>query len=475
MQACPRRPAPRPSAPSRLRACAPRPPRTCTWTSRASPRGARPSSACPPRPRSAGRPRRGGGRGPSPRERGSRPACGPAAAPASPIRRHRLRASSPRLRPSQRGRRPRRSRASEPRTSRRSRPTRRRRRACVPERLWPCRKSRKLVRMGLDIRYARSGAVAIAYHPEGQSEQPRIELSKLRDSWGTQEFSDQILIENAPTRYEDPAEREWFANWLRVGASPAVAYELNRAFFETDLRDILPAVRVPALVLYRPGYYEASALDVADRIPEAARLRVSGTESWGIFYSPEIPDEIERFVAGERPPEVPDTVLATMLFTDLVGSTERAAELGDRSWRELLQRHHALVRRELTRYRGEEKDTAGDGCFATFDGPARAIRCAHAIVDGVHELGLEVRAGVHTGECEVHENKVAGLAVVIGARVAALAGGGEVRVPPTVKDLVAGAGVDFDERGEHELKGVPGSWRLYSVADVSAHGEQARS
>jgi len=315
----------------------------------------------------------------------------------------------------------------------------------------------------------------IVHHPEGQSEQPRIELSKLRDSWGTQEFSDQILIENAPTRYEDPAEREWFANWLRVGASPAVAYELNRAFFETDLRDILPAVRVPALVLYRPGYYEASALDVADRIPEAARLRVSGTESWGIFYSPEIPDEIERFVAGERPPEVPDTVLATMLFTDLVGSTERAAELGDRSWRELLQRHHALVRRELTRYRGEEKDTAGDGFFATFDGPARAIRCAHAIVDGVHELGLEVRAGVHTGECEVHENKVAGLAVVIGARVAALAGGGEVLVSQTVKDLVAGAGVDFDERGEHELKGVPGSWRLYSVADVSAHGEQARS
>ena len=180
-------------------------------------------------------------------------------------------------------------------------------------------------------------------------------------------------------------------------------------------------------------------------------------------------------MAGERPPEVPDTVLATMLFTDLVGSTERAAELGDRGWRELLQHHHALVRRELTRYRGEEKDTAGDGFFATFDGPARAIRCAHAIVDGVHELGLEVRAGVHTGECEVHENKVAGLAVVIGARVAALAGGGEVLVSQTVKDLVAGAGVDFEERGEHELKGVPGSWRLYSVADVSAHAQQARS
>jgi class 3 adenylate cyclase len=163
-------------------------------------------------------------------------------------------------------------------------------------------------------------------------------------------------------------------------------------------------------------------------------------------------------------------VLATVLFTDIVASSERAAEMGDRAWRGLLERHHALVRRELTRFRGEEKDTAGDGFFATFDGPARAIRCAHAIVDAVRALGLEVRAGVHTGECEVHEGKVAGLAVVIGARVAAAADGGEVLVSQTVKDLVAGAGIEFVERGEQELKGVPGTWRLYSVADVTAHG-----
>jgi class 3 adenylate cyclase len=156
-----------------------------------------------------------------------------------------------------------------------------------------------------------------------------------------------------------------------------------------------------------------------------------------------------------------------VLFTDIVGSSARAAEVGDRAWRELLERHHALVRRELTSYRGEEKDTAGDGFFATFDGPARAIRCANAIVDGVKELGLEVRAGVHTGECEVHENKVAGLAVVIGARVSAAAGAGEVLVSQTVKDLVAGAGIEFEDRGERELKGVPGAWRLYSVADVA--------
>ena len=179
-------------------------------------------------------------------------------------------------------------------------------------------------------------------------------------------------------------------------------------------------------------------------------------------------------MGGEAPPKVPDSVLATVLFTDIVGSTERAAVLGDRGWRELLERHHAFVRRELTQYRGEEKDTAGDGFFATFDGPARAIRCAQAVVDGVRELGLELRAGVHTGECEVHEGKVAGLAVVIGSRVAAAAEGGQVLVSQTVKDLVAGAGVEFADRGEHELKGVPGTWRLYSVADIDGRGLSQR-
>jgi class 3 adenylate cyclase len=165
---------------------------------------------------------------------------------------------------------------------------------------------------------------------------------------------------------------------------------------------------------------------------------VCPAETHSASFSPEIPEEIERFVAGEAVPEVPDSVLATMLFTDIVGSTERAAELGDRAWRELLERHNALVRREITRFRGEERDTAGDGFFATFDGPARAIRCAHAAVNGAGELGLQLRAGVHTGECEVHEGKVGGLAVVIGARVAALARGGDVLVSQTVKDLVAG-------------------------------------
>lgn len=271
-----------------------------------------------------------------------------------------------------------------------------------------------------------------------------------------------MLDDTAPSFSADPTEREWFSNWLRVGAGPAAAYALHRAWIETDLREVLPAVRVPTLVMYRKVLdAERQAREVAELIPAARALPVSGTDYQHIFLSPEIPEEVARFVAGEAGPEVPDSVLATVLFTDIVGSTERAAELGDRAWRELLERHHALVRRELNRFRGEERDTAGDGFFATFDGPARAIRCAQAIVDGVRELGLEVRGGVHTGECELHDGKVAGLAVSIGARVAAAADASEVLVSQTVKDLVAGTGLLLEDRGERELKGVPGSWRLY--------------
>ena len=262
-----------------------------------------------------------------------------------------------------------------------------------------------------------------AYRPEGQSEFWRARLAELRERWGTQELSDEMLEDTSPSLHADPAEREWFANWLRVGASPAAAYALHRAWIETDLREVLPAVRVPTLVMYRTaGNAEPHARDVTDLIPSARAPRVSGTDYQHIFLSPEIPEEVARFVVQEAVPEVPDSVLATVLFTDIVGSTERAAELGDRAWRELLERHHAFVRRELTRFRGEERDTAGDGFFATFDGPARAIRCAQALVDGIRDLGLEVRAGVHTGECELHDGKVAGLAVSIGARVAAAAG-----------------------------------------------------
>ena len=303
----------------------------------------------------------------------------------------------------------------------------------------------------------------VAYNPEGSSEEARTDLARLRDGWGTQELCDQILRDSEPSLYEIPAEREWFANWLRVGASPAVAYALNRAFFEIDLREILPAVRVPTLILYRPSLLEPHALDVAARIPGAQTVRVSGEGYGGVYLSPEIPEEVERFVAGESVPEVPDTVLATMLFTDIVGSTAKAAELGDRAWRELLERHHELIRRQLVRFRGAELDVAGDGFFARFDGPARAVRCASTITEAVRELGLEVRAGLHTGECELMENKVGGIAVHIGARVAKEARPGEVLVSSTVKDLVAGAGLHFRERGVAQLKGVPDEWRLYAL------------
>jgi class 3 adenylate cyclase len=301
-------------------------------------------------------------------------------------------------------------------------------------------------------------------HYEGPEEMEN-DLRELREQWGTQQYCDQLLRFGAPSIADNPEDREWFANWLRVGASPSVAYGLNRAFFETDLTDVLPAVRVPTLVLYRGDLVEPDALDFAERVQSAHAVRVPGGDYFGIYLSPEVVDEIETFVAGDRPPVVPDTVLTTVLFTDIVGSTERARELGDRAWRRLLEQHHAVVRRELARFRGVERDTAGDGFFATFDGPARAIRCAQGILQAVGPVGLELRAGVHSGECELHEDKVAGIVVSAGARVAALAGPGEVLVSSTVKDLVAGSGIEFEDRGEHELKGV-GPWRLYSVLDA---------
>jgi class 3 adenylate cyclase len=290
-------------------------------------------------------------------------------------------------------------------------------------------------------------------------------LSDLRERWGTREFADELLEMGSPSLVGDEEYRRWFADSLRVGASPAVAYMLNRTYFETDLGDVLPAVRVPTLVLYRRGrmHEEEHALEVADAIPGARTMRLSGTDYFDLFLSPEAVDEIERFVAGEQAPAIPESVLTTVMFTDLVGSTERAALLGDRAWRQLLASHHALVRRELARFRGDERDTAGDGFFATFDGPARAIRAADAIIAGLHGLDLDARIGIHVGECELHDGKPTGVAVNIGARVAGLAPAGEVLVTRTVRDLVAGSGLQFTDRGSHDLKGVPGSWELFAV------------
>ena len=311
----------------------------------------------------------------------------------------------------------------------------------------------------------------VLFHPVARG--PGIEdresqrtLSELREGWGQQAWCDELLRGGCPTLYADEDERRWFANSLRVGASPEVAYALNRAHFETDLREVLPAVRVPTLVLCRQGAaFEAEddAFDVAARITDARAMRVSGHDYFGIFLSFDIAEEIERFVAGEEAPLVPESVLATVMFTDLVGSTERAARLGDRAWRDVLTQHHALVRRELGRFRGEERDTAGDGFFATFDGPARAIRAGQAIIAGLAELDLEARIGIHVGECELHEGKLSGIAVNIGARVAATARAGEVIVSSTVRDLVAGSGLTFEDRGRRELKGVSETWQLYAA------------
>ena len=290
-------------------------------------------------------------------------------------------------------------------------------------------------------------------------------LETLRGNWGVQEWCDDLLRQGSPGLAEDEAFRNWFANWLRVGASPSMAYAINLAFLETDLTDVLPAVRVPSLVFHRGSMAEPGALEIAAALPNARTVRLPGEDYIWAFLSPEIPEEIESFVAGEQSPIVPDTVLTTVLFTDIVRSTELARELGDQEWRRLLDRHHALVRRALARFRGEERDTAGDGFFATFDGPARAIRCAQSIMEAIQDLGLELRAGVHSGECELHEGKVTGIAVAAGSRVAALAQPGEIFVSSTVRDLVAGSGIAFEDRGQQELKGV-GAWRLYSVVDA---------
>ncbi|HWQ00963.1 MAG TPA: adenylate/guanylate cyclase domain-containing protein [Gaiellaceae bacterium] len=289
------------------------------------------------------------------------------------------------------------------------------------------------------------------------------ELDRLHRLWGTQQYADELLATICPTLLRSEADRLWFANCLRVGASPEVAYALNRAFSDSDLREVLPAIRVPTLVLTRGDSETTTSESTARLIPNARLAVLAGSDYWGTFLSPEIVEEIETFVATLEADVGSESVLATILFTDLVGSTAKAAELGDRRWRELLEEHHARTRRELVRYRGTELDTAGDGFFARFDGPARAIRCAGAIRDSIAEIGLDLRAGVHTGECEVLDGKVTGIAVSIGARVAAEAGAGEVLVSQTVKDLVAGSGLAFDDRGVATLKGVPGEWRLFAV------------
>jgi class 3 adenylate cyclase len=263
------------------------------------------------------------------------------------------------------------------------------------------------------------------------------------------------------------------AKAFRYGATPGDEEALNRMNIQIDIRDVLPTLHVPTLVLHQAqdGWVAAErGRDLAKRIPGADYVELPGRGHIPtVAEVGPLLDHIERFLThawedGGSEASEPDRVLATVLFTDIVDSTATMAALGDARWRELLEQHHAVVRRELARGRGREVDTAGDGFLASFDGPARAIQCAQAISMAVRELGIEVRAGLHTGECELVDGKVAGIAVHTGARVASLAGPGEVLVSSTVKDLVAGSGIEFDDRGAAELKGIPGEWRLFAVA-----------
>jgi class 3 adenylate cyclase len=278
------------------------------------------------------------------------------------------------------------------------------------------------------------------------------------------------VSELAPRASGDPELMRRITTFFRRSASPGAAVTLNRMNTQIDTRAVLPMIRVPTLVLHRTEDLNVKVEEarwIAQQIPGASYVELPGDDHliW-IGDTDTLLDEVEEFLTGVRRGPEPDRVLATVLFTDLVGSTERVAELGDRRWRELLEEHHRLVRRELERFRGREIDTAGDGFLATFDGPARAIRCACAIRNSMDSLGLEIRAGLHTGECELVGEKVAGIAVHTAARVAGLAQTGEVLVSNTVKDLVAGSGIELVERGEHELKGVPGTWRLYAATGL---------
>ena len=268
----------------------------------------------------------------------------------------------------------------------------------------------------------------------------------------------------------DPSEHDAFTRVTRLSVSPGPAAAFRRLALDVDVRDVLRSVRVPVLVMSRAGGPSEEAGRWAVTQLPAGEFVAIDRPDWAPVVGDTRPllDQVRRFVTraveGGGVAE-PDRVLATVLLTDIVGSTARAAELGDYAWRALLEQHHAAVRDQLVRFRGVEHDTAGDGFFASFDGPARAIHCACAIRDAVGTLGLEIRAGLHTGECELLDGKVAGIAVATAARVSAQAGSGDVLVSQTVKDLVAGSGIHFDDRGAMELRGIPGDWRLYAVAE----------
>jgi class 3 adenylate cyclase len=316
------------------------------------------------------------------------------------------------------------------------------------------------------------------YHLDMTHEAYLVDADDLAARWGTVEMARDWARAEMPGRADDEAFVRWLAKAMRHAASPKAALQFQEVWYGTDVRGVLGSIQTPTLVVRTEGltpFVEGLADNAAvtqyllDHIPGAEFCPISGTADAPYRHDHQVVvDLIQRFVASVDADQAAfDRVLATVLFTDIVGSTERAGNMGDRGWKELLERHHQIVRAMLGRYRGVEVSTAGDGFFATFDGPARAVRCAQAIVAAVRPLGIEVRAGVHTGEVEFMGDNVGGMAVHIGARVGAKAGPSEVMVSSTVHDLVVGSGLSFTEHGVHDLKGVPGQWHLYRATSGS--------
>ena len=325
--------------------------------------------------------------------------------------------------------------------------------ATYPER------TRALVLYASGARFKRAPDFDVAWGDEVEE----MFLAYLRDSWGSG-MAAHIVV---PSRAKDEDFVRWFGRYERMSVSPSEGLTLWRSNSDIDIRHILPTIRVPTLILHQREEMFLPLLlsqDLAARIPDAKYVELSGRDHIFWFGDPEeTVGEILEFITGSRSAPDMDRVLATVLFVDIVGSTERAAEVGDHRWRDLLERYYAIVGGEVERFRGRKVKTLGDGVLATFDGPARAVRCAQALAGRTRELGLELRSGVHTGEIEVIGDDVGGIAVHIGSRVAGHAGPGEVVVSSMVKDLAAGSGLAFADRGTHSLKGVPDEWRLYSV------------
>ena len=303
-------------------------------------------------------------------------------------------------------------------------------------------------------------------HPFGWKDEDWSKFfTNVESHWGTPLGIDLNIW--APSVADDEYVRQQISAYMRAAASPGAVKAIMQMNREIDVRKVLPTVRIPTLIAHRMGDRNISiqqARHMAGQMPDARFVELPGEDHmlW-VGDNDALLGEVEEFLTGVRHDPEPDRVLATVLFTDIVNSTERAAEMGDRNWRNLLASHHNIIRRELIQFRGREIDTAGDGFFATFDGPARAIRCAEAIQKAVTQLELAVRVGLHTGECEVMDGKITGIAVHIGARVMSLASQSEILVTSTVKELVAGSGIKFADRGVHALKGVPDEWRLYAV------------